>query len=104
MQAVTASSPAFAKLGKRALAVLTLINMLNYIDRYIVPPLFESLRRDPSMGHPSDARLGYLMTAFLVVYMVTSPLFGALGDRLSRMRLIAFGVALWSLATAAGGL
>src|SRR6266702_4094277 len=96
-------SPA-AKLGIRALLVLTLINMFNYIDRYIVPPLFESLRKDPVMGHPSDARLGGLMTAFLVVYMVTSPLFGTLGDRMSRMRLIAFGVALWSVATAIGGL
>jgi len=94
----------FVKLGTRALVVLTLINMFNYIDRYIVPPLFESLRKDPVMGHPSDAQLGWLMTAFLVVYMLTSPLFGTLGDRMSRMRLIAFGVALWSLATAIGGL
>lgn len=94
----------FAKLGTRALVVLTLINMFNYIDRYVVPPLFESLRKDPVMGHPSDAQLGGLMTAFLVVYMLTSPLFGTLGDRMSRMRLIAFGVALWSLATAIGGL
>ena len=90
--------PPFAKLGTRALVVLTLINMFNYIDRYVVPPLFESLRKDPVMGHPSDAQLGGLMTAFLVVYMVTSPLFGTLGDRMSRMRLIAGGVALWSLA------
>src|SRR6266536_2687271 len=94
----------FAKLGTRALVVLTLVNMFNYIDRYVVPPLFESLRNDPVMRHPSDAQLGGLMTAFLVVYMVTSPLFGTLGDRMSRMRLIAFGVALWSLATAIGGL
>jgi len=94
----------FVRLGTRALVVLTLINMFNYIDRYIVPPLFESLRKDPVMGHPSDAQLGWLMTAFLVVYMLTSPLFGTLGDRMSRMRLIAFGVALWSLATAIGGL
>src|SRR2546430_4982722 len=96
--------PPFAKLGTRALIVLTLINMFNYIDRYIVPPLFESLRKDPVMGHPSDAQLGGLMTAFLVVYMVTSPLFGTLGDRMSRRHLIAFGVALWSVATAVGGL
>src|SRR2546427_9151219 len=96
--------PPFAKLGTRALVVLTLINMFNYIDRYVVPPLFESLRKDPVMGRPSDAQLGGLMTAFLVVYMVISPLFGTLGDRMSRMRLIAFGVALWSVATAIGGL
>jgi MFS family permease len=93
----------FARLGTRALLVLTLINMLNYIDRYVVPPLFESLRQDPAMGNPSDAQLGWLMTAFLLVYMVFSPLFGTLGDRMSRMRLIAFGVALWSCATTMGG-
>ena len=100
----TTAARDFAKLGTRALVVLTLINMFNYIDRYVVPPLFESLRKEPAMGHPSDARLGSLMTAFLVVYMLISPLFGTLGDRMSRMRLIAFGVALWSLATAMGGL
>src|SRR5215813_7473716 len=93
----------FARLGTRALLVLTLINMFNYIDRYVVPPLFESLRKEPAMGNPSDAQLGWLMTAFLLVYMVFSPLFGTLGDRMSRMRLIAFGVALWSCATTIGG-
>jgi MFS family permease len=100
----TAAGRDFARLGTRALVVLTLINMFNYIDRYIVPPLFESLKKDPAMGHPSDERLGLLMTAFLVVYMLTSPLFGALGDRMPRLRLIAFGVAAWSLATTMGGL
>src|SRR2546428_7986790 len=104
MTATDPMQPPFAKLGTRALVVLTLINMFNYIDRYVVPPLFESLRRDPVMGNPSDVQLGWLMTAFLIVYMLTSPLFGTLGDRMSRMRLIAFGVALWSLATAFGGL
>jgi MFS family permease len=45
-----------------------------------------------------------LTNAFLAAYFVTSPLFGRLGDRRSRPRLIAAGVALWSLATAAAGL
>ncbi|MFI5177832.1 MAG: spinster family MFS transporter [Vicinamibacterales bacterium] len=98
------ATPTFLRLGSRALVVLTLINLFNYIDRWMVPPLFESLRREPALGHPSDARLGSLMTAFVVVYTLTSPIFGALGDRLSRTRLIAFGVALWSLATATAGL
>jgi MFS family permease len=91
-------------LGRRALLVLTLINMFNYIDRWVVPPLFESLKREPVLGHPSDARLGSLMTAFVIIYMLASPIFGALGDRMRRTRLIAFGVALWSLATATAGL
>jgi MFS family permease len=103
---VSTSSPAplSVALGRRALVVLTLINMFNYIDRWVVPPLFESLKRDPALGHPSDARLGSLMTAFVIIYMLASPIFGTLGDRLRRMRLIAFGVALWSFATATAGL
>ncbi len=35
--------------------------------------------------------------------MLTSPIFGTLGDRGGRPRLIAAGVAVWSLATALGG-
>ncbi len=101
---MTAASTSSVALGKRALVVLTLINMVNYIDRWVVPPLFESFKRDPVLGHPSDARLGSLMTAFVIIYMLASPIFGALGDRMGRTKLIAFGVALWSLATATAGL
>jgi MFS family permease len=43
------------------------------------------------------------MSGFLVVYTLTAPIFGALGDRRSRPRLIAFGVACWSFATALSG-
>ncbi len=91
-------------MGTRALVVLTLINLLNYVDRYVVPPVFESLKKDPSMGHPSDAALGWLMTGFLIVYTLASPVFGTLGDRGPRLRLVAIGIALWSVATATGGL
>src|SRR2546429_9492054 len=44
------------------------------------------------------------MTGFLVVYMLAAPLFGSLGDTRSRTRLIGLGVAVWSAATALGGL
>lgn len=84
------------------LVVLTLINLLNYLDRYVVPPLGESLRQSPL--HVGDAQFGKLTSAFVLVYMVTAPLFGILGDRRSRPRLLAFGVACWSVATALGGL
>ena len=43
------------------------------------------------------------MSGFLLVYTLTAPIFGALGDRRSRPRLIAFGVACWSFATALSG-
>ena len=43
------------------------------------------------------------MTGFILVYMLTSPVFGTLGDRRGRPRLLAMGVGIWSLATALGG-
>ena len=83
------------------LAVLSFINLFCYLDRYIVSALLESLKH--SELHLSDANLGSLMSAFLVVYTLTAPIFGTLGDRRSRPRLIAFGVACWSFATALSG-
>ena len=83
------------------LAILALVNMLNYLDRYVVAALFESLKHSPLA--PSDGQLGALMSAFLIVYTLAAPAFGALGDRRSRPRLIAFGVGCWSLATALSG-
>jgi MFS transporter, Spinster family, sphingosine-1-phosphate transporter len=95
------SAPAVrgARLG---LLILTGINLLNYLDRYVVSAVLESLRRSPL--HPSDAQLGLLGTAFLIVYTLTAPLFGRLGDTGRRPRALAAGVALWSAATALGGL
>lgn len=84
------------------LAVLTVVNLLNYLDRFVVAALFESLKH--SALALSDAQLGSLMSAFLVVYMLAAPLFGSLGDRRARPRLIAVGVAIWSVATALSGL
>jgi len=84
------------------LAALTLVNLLNYLDRYVISALVPDLER-AHMGL-NDFRLGTLMTGFLVVYMLFAPLFGVLGDRRSRTRAIAAGVLLWSFATALSGL
>jgi sugar phosphate permease len=83
------------------LAILSFINLFNYLDRFLVPALFESLKR--SELKLSDTELGALMSGFLAVYTLTAPLFGVLGDRRSRPRLIAFGVGCWSLATSLSG-
>jgi MFS family permease len=84
-----------------ALGVLTAINLLNYLDRYVVAPLATDLKRDMSL---SDTQLGSLLTAFILVYMVAAPVFGAWGDRGSRTRPIALGIGIWSLATMLSGL
>ena len=94
--------PEFARLGRRALAVLTLINLFNYLDRWIVAALAESMKH--SELRLSDTQLGSLMTGFIIVYMIAAPLFGSLGDARSRTRLLGLGVAIWSVATALAGL
>jgi len=88
-----------ARLG---LAILTLINLFNYLDRFVLSSLVESLKK--SQMRLTDTQIGSLATAFLIVYMLTSPVFGRLGDRARRPRLLALGVAIWSVATALGGL
>ncbi|HXP26599.1 MAG TPA: MFS transporter [Steroidobacteraceae bacterium] len=83
------------------LAILAFINLFSYLDRFVVAGVLESLKHS-DLGL-SDTNLGSLMTGFLIVYTLLAPVFGALGDRRSRPRLIAIGVACWSFATALSG-
>lgn len=96
------SSRTLWRASTTTLAVLTGINLLNYLDRYVVAALVPALKHS-SMGL-NDKDLGLLMSAFLVVYMLAAPLFGRFGDRGSRTKPIAVGVFLWSLATGLSGL
>ncbi len=84
--------------AKLALVVLTAMNLLNYADRYIPSAVKDLYKRDL---HLSDLQTSLPLTAFVIVYMIASPIFGALADRFSRKKLIAIGVAAWSFATAA---
>ena len=84
-----------------AVIVLTAMNLLNYIDRYVPSAVKDLFKKD--LGF-TDVQTSLPLTAFVIVYMLTSPLFGSLADRWSRKALIAAGVALWSLATAGAAL
>jgi len=102
MPAPTRTDP--VRVARWGLFVLTFVNLFNYLDRFVVASLVESLKRPIPEGlNLSDSQLGWLATGFILVYMLTSPIFGTLGDRGGRPRLIAAGVAVWSLATALGG-
>ena len=85
----------------QALLLLLGINLFNYIDRQVLAAVEPQIRDHFQV---TQARMGWLATAFLVCYMVFSPLFGWLGDRLSRWLLVAVGVILWSLASGGTGL
>lgn len=86
--------------ARYALVLLTLINLFNYIDRWVVAAIIEPIKQ--SLGL-SDTQLGIIGTGFIFVYALTSPVFGALGDTRRRPPLVALGVAIWSLATGLAG-
>ncbi len=80
------------------LILLICLNLLNYIDRYILPGAQSLVQKEYGW---SDQRIGALTTALFLVYMCAAPLTGWLGDRFSRKPLIIAGAVLWSLATLA---
>jgi MFS family permease len=91
-----------------ALALLLGINLFNYIDRQILSATLPKIKRDAEIFGPDAGwvyfKLGLLTTAFMVSYMCLSPLFGRLGDVLSRWLVIGAAVIGWSLATGGTGL
>lgn len=89
------------RIALATLGALTLINLLNYLDRYVVAGIVPDLKGALAL---SDRQIGSLMTVFMLVYMCAAPGFGIWGDRGGRTRPIALGVALWSLATLVSGL
>jgi MFS family permease len=79
-----------------ALVLLTALNLVNFIDRYVLPGVQPLVQHEFGV---SDARMGALTTAFFVTYMLAAPLTGWLGDRFPRKPLIVGSVLLWSAAT-----
>ncbi|QMV19541.1 MFS transporter [Granulicella sp. 5B5] len=68
-----------------ALVLLTAMNFVNYLDRYILPAVQEQVKGD---FHLSDAQIGALTFWFFVAYVGASPITGWLGDRFSRKPMI----------------
>ncbi|MEO6259849.1 MAG: MFS transporter [Thermoanaerobaculia bacterium] len=101
MPPTTSDAAANVRAARYALAILTFINLFNYLDRWVVAAVVESIKK--SELALSDTQLGLVGTGFIVVYTLTSPMFGMLGDRKRRPPLIALGVALWSIATSLAG-
>lgn len=85
-----------------ALAVLSLVNFLNYIDRQVLPAVAPLMLQDKKL-HLTHAELGYIEAALLLSFTVLAPLFGRLGDKYARTRLMASAAVIWSIATAFTG-
>jgi MFS family permease len=67
-----------------ALVLLTAMNFVNYLDRYILPAVQEQVKGE---FHLSDDQIGSLTLWFFVAY-VLSPITGWLGDRFPRKPMI----------------
>jgi MFS family permease len=76
-----------------ALVLLTALNFVNYIDRYILPGVQEQVKGE---FHISDQQIGSLTFWFMVAYMATSPITGWLGDRFPRKPMIVIAALFWS--------
>ncbi|HYO53526.1 MFS transporter [Archangium sp.] len=99
--APSAPATSAARTSYYALLILSLINLVNYLDRYIVTVALPFIKRDFQLD---NTQAGLLGSFFMLVFMLASPVSGFLGDRLPRRYLVAAGVLLWSLATGASGL
>ncbi|MGF7180355.1 spinster family MFS transporter [Tunturiibacter psychrotolerans] len=76
-----------------ALVLLTALNFVNYIDRYILPGVQEQVKAE---FHLSDEHIGTLTFWFMIAYMFTSPITGWLGDRFPRKPMIVIAALFWA--------
>jgi MFS transporter, Spinster family, sphingosine-1-phosphate transporter len=76
-----------------ALVLLTALNFVNYIDRYILPGVQEQVKVE---FHLSDEHIGTLTFWFMIAYMFTSPITGWLGDRFPRKPMIVIAALFWA--------
>ena len=76
-----------------ALVLLTALNFVNYIDRYILPGVQEQVKGEFRI---TDEQIGSLTLWFMLAYMLTSPITGWLGDRFPRKPMIVIAALFWS--------
>ena len=100
------SAPLSPRMARLSVALLLAINLINYVDRYVLAAAVPKIEREFFKPGDSsvDSWMGSLATAFLVSYMLTAPLFGWLADRFSRWKLMGVAVIAWSLASGASGM
>jgi MFS family permease len=81
---------------RTALALLTALNLLNYIDRSVLFAVQDLVKAE---FHRSDAAFGLLTSVFFIFYMCAAPFMGPLSVRFSRKAVIIAGTLVWSAAT-----
>ena len=82
--------------ARAALVLLTALNFLNYVDRYVLPAVQVPLEREIPM---TNEMYGWLFSSFFIFYGIAAVPIGMLADRYPRRIIIAAGGLLWSGAT-----
>jgi MFS family permease len=83
------------------LLLLTLVGVLNYLDRGVFSAVLQSIK---SEMHLSDTAIGLVAGfAFVLFYSFLGVPIGYLADRFSRCNIIAIGLTFWSIMTALTG-
>ena len=90
-----------ARWARGVFAVLFLVLLLESLDRWLLPAVPRPVSEELEL---TDARAGWLATVPLISHALRDPFVGYVADRLSRPRLMAVGIAVWSLATVGTGL
>ena len=89
-----------ATAGWFLVVMLTIAYIFSFVDRYILGLLIEPIKAEFDL---SDRSIGWLLSAFTLVYGFVGIFMGWLIDRGKRIWIVSIGVALWSAATIATG-
>jgi MFS family permease len=79
------------------LAVLVAVNVLNFYDRQVAGAVVEPVRKEFLL---SDTQIGLLNTVSLILYGLVGLPLGLLADKVSRKKLLAAGIVVWTMFTA----
>jgi predicted MFS family arabinose efflux permease len=83
------------------LGLLFLLNLFNYVDRYLPAILLPSIRKDLDLN---DSQLAFITgAAFALFYSVMCLPLGRMSDHMNRRKVLAVCVGLWSVATTITG-
>ena len=84
------------------LGLLFVLNVFNYVDRYLPAILLPSIRKDLALN---DSQLAFITgAAFALFYALMCLPLGRMADHYNRRQVLAACVALWSVMTAVTGM
>lgn len=88
------------KQARAAIVIIFLINILNYLDRYLLPAVLPKIRHDLGLTFFQSGLLG---TSFILVFACTTVPLAILADKTVRKNIISISVIVWSVMTALTG-